>query len=118
MPTVTGNQDARDYAERIRELLPRRLQELWEAIGLSVYALWLKCGVSRDTARSIRTPTDGPLKEINEVAEWRMAASVIELTRPLPAGMAKLCFQKAFGDRLHHLLSILKQGAQVCAMKP
>ncbi|MFZ4766444.1 MAG: hypothetical protein ACOYMN_15950 [Roseimicrobium sp.] len=27
--------DAQDYAERIRERLPRRLQELHEAMGLS-----------------------------------------------------------------------------------
>lgn len=42
-----------DYAERIRERLPRRLQELREAIGLSMYALWRKCGVSRDTISRI-----------------------------------------------------------------
>lgn len=40
---------AYDYAERIRERLPRRLQELREAESLSMYALWRKCGVSRDT---------------------------------------------------------------------
>jgi hypothetical protein len=34
-------------------LLPRRLQELREAIGLSMYALWLNCGVSRDTISRI-----------------------------------------------------------------
>jgi hypothetical protein len=28
MPTTPGSQDAHDYAERIRERLPRRLQEL------------------------------------------------------------------------------------------
>ena len=39
---------AHDYAERIRERLSRRLQELPEACGLSMYALWMKCGVSRD----------------------------------------------------------------------
>jgi len=49
MPAATDNHDAYDYAERIRERLPRRLQELGEAESLSVYALWLKCGVSRDT---------------------------------------------------------------------
>ena len=49
MPTAPDSHDAHDYAERIRERLPRRLQELREACGLSMYALWLKCGVSRDT---------------------------------------------------------------------
>jgi len=48
MPTAPDDHDAHDYAERIRERLPRRLQELRERCGLSMYALWLKCGVSRD----------------------------------------------------------------------
>lgn len=49
MPSAPDNHDAHDYAERIRERLPRRHQELRERCGLSMYALWLKCGVSRDT---------------------------------------------------------------------
>ena len=57
MPTAPDNHDAHDYAERLRERLrerlPRRLQELRERCGLSMYALWLKCGVSRDTIRRI-----------------------------------------------------------------
>jgi len=50
MASAPDNHDAasRDSAERIRERLPRRLQELREACGLSIYALWLKCGVSQD----------------------------------------------------------------------
>ena len=48
MPTAPDNHDAYNYAERIRGRLPRRLQELREAIGLSMYALWQKTGVSRD----------------------------------------------------------------------
>jgi hypothetical protein len=35
MPTAPGDPDAHDYAERIRERLPGRLLELWEALGLS-----------------------------------------------------------------------------------
>lgn len=35
MPTAPDNDDAHDYAERFRERLPRRLQELREALGLS-----------------------------------------------------------------------------------
>jgi hypothetical protein len=53
MPTAPDNHDAHDYAERIRERLPRRLQELREACGLSMYALWMKCGVSRDMITSL-----------------------------------------------------------------
>ncbi len=50
----TENHDAHDYAERIRERLPRRHQELREGIGLSMHAPWLKCGVSRDTISRIQ----------------------------------------------------------------
>ena len=53
MPTAPDNHDAHDYAERIRDRLPRRLQELREAARLSMYALWRKCGVSRDTISRI-----------------------------------------------------------------
>ncbi len=53
MPATPDHHEAHDYAERIRERLPRRLQELREATGLSMYALWLKCGVSRDTISRI-----------------------------------------------------------------
>ena len=41
------NHDAYDYAERIRERLPRRLQELRERCGLSKYGLASESGVSR-----------------------------------------------------------------------
>ena len=33
--------------------MPRRLLELREAMALSMYALWMKCGVSRDTISRI-----------------------------------------------------------------
>ena len=39
MPPAPDNHDAHDYAERIRERLPRRLQELRERCGLSKYGL-------------------------------------------------------------------------------
>jgi transcriptional regulator with XRE-family HTH domain len=52
MPT-NDNHEAHDYAERIRARLPRRLQELRETERLSMYALWRKCGVSRDTISRI-----------------------------------------------------------------
>ena len=40
------NHEAHDYAERTRERLPRRHQELREAIRPSMHALRLKCDVS------------------------------------------------------------------------
>ena len=52
MPSVPDNHDAHHYAERIRERLPRRLQEFREAARLSMYALWQKCGVSREPANT------------------------------------------------------------------
>jgi DNA-binding XRE family transcriptional regulator len=46
MPTAPDNFDAHDYAERIRERLPRRLQELREAAGFTKYGLARESGVS------------------------------------------------------------------------
>jgi transcriptional regulator with XRE-family HTH domain len=48
MPATPDNHDAHDYAERIRERLPRRLQELREAAGLSKYGLAGTSGISRE----------------------------------------------------------------------
>ena len=48
MPSAPDNHDAHDYAERIRERLPRRLQELRERCGLSKYGLARESGVSRE----------------------------------------------------------------------
>ena len=48
MPTAPDNHDAHDYAERIRERLPRRLQELREAERLSMYGLARESGLSRE----------------------------------------------------------------------
>ncbi len=48
MPTAPDNHDAHDYAERIRDRLPRRLQELREAAGFTKYGLARESGVSRE----------------------------------------------------------------------
>ncbi len=48
MPSTPDNHDAHDYAERIRERLPRKLQELLEAAGLSKYGLAGTSGISRE----------------------------------------------------------------------
>ena len=47
------NHDAHDYAERIRERLPRRLQELRERCGLSKYGLARESGLSREYIGSL-----------------------------------------------------------------
>ena len=44
MPAAPDNHDAHDYAERIRERLPRRLQELWEAAGFMKYVWLVRAG--------------------------------------------------------------------------
>jgi transcriptional regulator with XRE-family HTH domain len=48
MPLLSDSHDAHDYAERIRERLPRRHQELRERCGLSKYGLACESGVSRE----------------------------------------------------------------------
>jgi len=48
MPTAPDNHDAHDYAERIRERLPRRLQELRKAAGFTKYGLARESEVSRE----------------------------------------------------------------------
>jgi len=61
MPTRPNNHDAQDYAERIRERLPRRLQELREAAGFTKYGLARESGVSREylgkIERGVANPT-------------------------------------------------------------
>jgi transcriptional regulator with XRE-family HTH domain len=48
MPVAPDNHDAHDYTERIRERLPRRLQELRERCGLSKYRLARESELSRE----------------------------------------------------------------------
>jgi hypothetical protein len=48
MPTAPDGHDAHDYAERIRERLPRRLQELRKRCGPSEYGLARESGISRE----------------------------------------------------------------------
>ena len=53
MPTAPDNYDTHDYAERIRERLPRRLQELRERCGLSKYGLARESGLKREYIGSL-----------------------------------------------------------------
>jgi hypothetical protein len=53
MPTAPDNRDAHDNAERIREPLPRRLQELREAAGFAKYGLARESGVSRERRKHL-----------------------------------------------------------------
>ena len=78
MPTVPDNHDAYDYAERIRERLPRRLQELREAERLSMYALWQKCGVSRDTISRIEGGETSPGVHVLARLAWGVEKTITD----------------------------------------
>ena len=54
MPNAPDNHEAHDYAERIRERLPRRLQELRERRGLRKYGLARESGGSREHLGKIK----------------------------------------------------------------
>ncbi len=53
MPTMPDPHDPHGYRERIRERLPRRLQELRERCGLSKYGLARESGLSREYIGSL-----------------------------------------------------------------
>ena len=59
MPTAPDNHDAHDYAERIRERLPRRLLELREATPF--------CSVVKSACRTQSSPVEAPLRKEAEV---------------------------------------------------
>ena len=60
MPATPNNHDAHDYAERIRERLPRRLEALREAMGLSSVNLARERGISRETIGGSKGVTVSP----------------------------------------------------------
>ena len=59
MPSTPDN-EAFNYAERIRARLPRTLQEEREAAGLSKYALEKKSSVSREMISASKTANRFP----------------------------------------------------------
>lgn len=78
MPSTQDNHEAHDYAERIRARLPRRLQELREAGGLSMYALWRKCGVSRDTISRIEAGETIPGVHVLARLAWGVGKTITD----------------------------------------
>lgn len=76
MPAAPDNHEAHDYAERIRERLPRRLQELREAERLSMYALWQKCGVSRDTISRVEAGETIPGVHVLARLAWGVGKTI------------------------------------------
>jgi transcriptional regulator with XRE-family HTH domain len=83
MPTAPDNHDAHDYAERIRERLPRRLQELRERCGLSMYALWMMCGVSRDMISRIEGGESIPTLHIAARMARGVEKTLTEFVEPM-----------------------------------
>ena len=76
MPAAPDNHDAHNYAERIRERLPWRLQELREAARLSMYALWRKCGLSRDTISRIEAGDTIPGVHVLARLAWGLGVTL------------------------------------------
>lgn len=91
MPTAPDNHDAHDYAERIRERLPRRLQELREACGLSMYALWMKCGVSRDMISRIEAGESIPTLHVAARLAHGVEKTLTEFVEPMAATISSRC---------------------------
>lgn len=83
MPSAPDNHAAHDYAERIRERLPRRLQELREASGLSKYALAQKAGVSRDMVGNVESGESIPTLHVTARLAWGVDRTLTELVEGL-----------------------------------
>lgn len=61
MPSsAPDNHEAHDYAERLRERLPRRLQEIREAAGFTKYGLARESGISREYTGKIERGKANP----------------------------------------------------------
>ena len=66
MPATPNNHDAHDYAERIRERLPRRLEALREAIGGSK-GVTVSSRLHRSESRSI---AQAPVIPVGKAMAW------------------------------------------------
>lgn len=71
-----GNHEAHDYAERVRERLLRRMQDLREGIGLRLYGLWRKCGVSRDTISRVEAGETIPGVHVLACLDWGVEKTI------------------------------------------
>jgi transcriptional regulator with XRE-family HTH domain len=72
------NHEAHDYAERIRERLPRCLQELRESAKLSMHALWRKCGLSRDTISRVEASETIPSVHLLARLAWGLGSTITD----------------------------------------
>ena len=67
------------YAERTRERLPRRIQELREAAGLTRYALARESGISREYIGRIERGNANPTLPVTAQLGWCMGLTLAEL---------------------------------------
>ena len=78
-----SKKEAFDYAERLRARLPRRLQELLEAAGLSKYALAKKSGVSRDMVGCIEDGESIPTLHVSARLAHGMEMTLTQLVETI-----------------------------------
>ena len=83
MPDASRNYDAHDYAERIRERLPRRLQELREAAGFTKYGLARESGVSREYIGKIERGKANPTLPVSAQLSYGLGMTLEQLTHHL-----------------------------------
>lgn len=74
---------AHDYAERIRERVPRRLQELREAAGFTKYGLARESGVSREYIGKIERGRANPTLPLSAQLCYALGMTLTEFTEQL-----------------------------------
>lgn len=83
MPAHADNHDAHDYGERIRERLPRRLQELREAAGFTKYGLARESGVSREYLGKIERGKANPTLPVTAQISHGLGMTLEQFTHHL-----------------------------------
>lgn len=83
MSTAPDNHEAHDYAERLRERLPRRLQELREAAGFTKYGLARESGVSREYIGKIERGKANPTLPVSAQLSYGLGMTLTEFTEQL-----------------------------------
>ena len=83
MPPSSDNHDAHDYAERICERLPRRLQELREAAGMSKYGIAWESGISREYIGKIERGVANPTRSVSAQLSQGMGLTLTQFVERL-----------------------------------
>ncbi|MBL9113905.1 MAG: helix-turn-helix transcriptional regulator [Verrucomicrobiaceae bacterium] len=79
----SNHHKAHDYAERIRDRLPRRLQELREAAGFTKYGLSRECGVSREYIGKIERGKANPTLPVSAQISYGLGMTLEQFTHEL-----------------------------------